>query len=267
MKDTGTRSKCSPAATVVKHAETAASGCRGGILAAQNVWSYSLTSLAKGRGLPSSLDALADWLESRSPDGRWSGKIYVASTIEWAEGEFLQSGCSPNYRAGWWSLTCCKHEMRSGGPMRKRLKHPEDESVFIFTLARQDKQGRQGLVSVAKVTEHFDDMATYADYLRATRDRAFMSSRLTRTRRNDGELGWRFGDCHADRSGTVGEPHCDHVHYDHDQWKRDSSGEHALLVSDCFLLWRTPQLFARKKLKQSRFGHDIAPQRLSQMLH
>jgi hypothetical protein len=73
---------------------------------------------------PTSLPGLRKWLEAQSQSGHWKGKIYVASTIEWDDGErtFKQSGCSPNYRGGWWTLACCKHAMRAVKPFEEAVQ-------------------------------------------------------------------------------------------------------------------------------------------------
>ena len=60
--------------------------------------------------------------------------------------------------SGWWSLACCKHDMRTARPFRAKAI---DLSVpsYVFTLASLDPDIGQALVSVAQVTEHcFDTM-------------------------------------------------------------------------------------------------------------
>lgn len=170
--------------------------------------------------------------------------------------------------AGWWSLTCCKHEMRSASPMQNALSQPGNGSVFIFTLAEQDHRRRQSLVSVAKVTEHFQNMAAYARRLLYSRDSALISSRLSRRRRNDGLFGWRFGDCHSDRSGVIGAPHPDHEHGLNRGhcWAADNAPGHSLFLSNRHLVWSDPKIFSRRTLKQSRYGHNIDPTTLLSLL-
>ena len=231
---------------------------------------YSLSRIALTHTAPTTLTVLGAWLHDNSPNGCWRGKIYVASTISWdgKQNTFVQRGCSPNYMAGWWSLTCCKHDMRSGGPLRRVLAQRNSEAVFIFTLAEQDEMNRQGLVSVAKMTEHFPDMQTYARRILSSRDGRLISSRLSRRRQNDDLFGWRFGDCHANRSGEVGAPHPEHEHGKNRAhcWDRDNTPGHELLLSDCFKIWPTPVFFSKQTLKQSRYGLGLNGGTLSKLL-
>jgi hypothetical protein len=239
----------------------------GTTLAANSIPNYSLSGPASTAS-PSTIHGLQRWLSANSPKCQWSGKLYVARTISWNGTCFFQKGCSPNYQAEWWTLTCCKHEMRSAGPINSALNRPNDIAVFIFTLAEQDTHGIQRLVSVAKVTEHFRTMADYANRLRTSRHSALISSRLTRHLRNDGLFGWRFGDCHSDRSGVVGAPHVDHEHGQNrgNCWATDNTVGHTLLMSDRFLIWPQSVFFSAHTLKQSRYGHNISPGNLRQLL-
>jgi hypothetical protein len=231
------------------------------------VQDYSVSALAS-ESPPSTVLALEEWLSGNSPHGHWMGKIYVASTISWTGNAFMQKGCSPNYQAGRWTLCCCKHQMRSARPINDALVQTADIAVFIFTVAKQDANRNQNLVSVAKVTTHFPDMTAYAQHLLRSGNRALLSSRLSRRRRNDGWLGWRFGDCHSDRSGTIGAPHMDHEHGSNRGhcWAPDNALGHTLLMSDCFLIWRRPVFSSTRTLKDSRYGHNINPRNLRRLL-
>lgn len=116
--------------------------------------SYSLGSLSSATA-PEDFEQLEEWLSCNGKHNSWDGKIYVSSTIYWnsAGYEFLQTGCSPNYHAGWWSLACCKHDMREARPFRAEAT---DDSIptYVFTLASLDRTVGQPLVSVAQVDEH-----------------------------------------------------------------------------------------------------------------
>jgi hypothetical protein len=228
--------------------------------------SYSLGRLARTNP-PGTLASLQQWLSASSPNGNWKGKLYVASTISWNQSDFIQEGCSPNYQAGWWTLTCCKHDMRSGGPINAALSRPTEIAVFIFTLSRMDLHGNQHLVSVAKVTEHFCGMPDYAQRLIRSGDRSLISSRLTRYRTGS-SLGWRFGDCHANNRGAIGIPYADHVHGINygSSWHTDNQLGHTLLMSNCFLIWPKPFFHSAKTLEQSRYGHDITANNLHLLL-
>ena len=228
---------------------------------------YPLAQFAS-KAPPRSVTALEQWLAANSPHGNWTGKLYVARSISWNGSAFLQHGCSPNYHAGWWTLTCCKHEMRSASPINHALSDPAGIAVFIFTLTEQDSTGSQNLVSVAKVTAHFSAMSAYARHLIRSGDPALISSRLSRNRRNDGLFGWRFGDCHSDRRGKIGAPHVDHEHglnRDH-SWDADNATGHTLLMSNRFLVWSRPAFSSTHTLKQSRYGYNIDAGSLRRLL-
>jgi hypothetical protein len=219
---------------------------------------YPLTQRFRSSA-PGNLHRLKRWLTDYGRHPTWDGKMYVASTIYWDEdsSEFRQTGCSPNYQAGWWSLACCKHDMRTARPFRDKAT---DLSIptYVFTLAKQHPAVGQALVSVAQVTEHsFDTMADYAEFLLTGGDRALTSSRLTRVRHDDGLLGWRFGDCHSDKFGHISRPYPEHVHHEEKYWETDINGEHIILASHRFLVWPEPVFVARTTQKQSRFGKDI----------
>lgn len=219
----------------------------------KNVGFYSLKGISV---VPQTLFELETWLGED-----WDGKIYVAKTISWNGREFHQSGCSPNYMAGWWSLACCKHQMRAGFPFQKKV-FDYKKPTYIFTLAKQSVPKQpQSLVSVARITNHFKTMKEYASFLR-TKGNKLLSSRLSRESSNDGMLGWRFGDCHADFAGKVGHPHKGHVHAEGGEWKKDcpekkQSRGHLILISDEFIVWNKPAFKARHIFKQGGSGFNI----------
>lgn len=219
---------------------------------------YPLAPLAtEPASAPKSLDELEAWLTENGAHATWDGKLYVASTIEWNDeaNQFRQSGCSPNYYGGGWTLACCKHDMRSGEPFRAAAV---DLSIptYVFTLARKGPIAGQPLVSVARIDRTFETMEDYATFLRSC-GRTLRASRLTRCHRDDGLLGWRFGDCHANDDGDVGEPDPGHVHHWVEDWKRDTNGEHLILFSEQFILWERPLFAAQQTERQSRFGRNM----------
>jgi hypothetical protein len=234
---------------------------------------YSLRRLASG-SLPSTIAELQTWLSKHHKRGEWDGKLYVARSIFRSSQppEFRQRGCSPNYHAGLWSLACCKHPMRAAKPFRGQVTN-YTVPTFVFTLAKKDAtEGSQALVSVAKITEHFETMGEYAKFLLEEGKPKLISSRLTRVHNDDGLLGWRFGDCHADEQGRVGAPDRNHVHghgcWDHGQpcWKVDNDKTHLILISDKFLLWDRPVFFAKTTIKQLRHGKNLRADNLADVL-
>jgi hypothetical protein len=228
---------------------------------------YSLERWAS-KSLPKTMEGLRNWLSKHNKTKQWDAKLYVARSIEWNEDppEFRQTGCSPNFQARLWSLACCKYPMRAAAPFRDQAK---DGSIptFVFTLAR--KHGSfQPLVSIAKLTARlcFETMEEYARFLLKSGKHKLISSRLTRTREKDLSLARRFGDCHADRQGSIGAPSSHHVHAHRDAWKADINGDHLILVSKEFLLWDHPVFATRKTIGQSRYGKNLTPENLTDIL-
>jgi hypothetical protein len=228
---------------------------------------YSLEKFAS-KSIPRTIKGLLSWLSAHHESGQWDAKIYVASSIVWNDDppEFRQTGCSPNFHAGLWSLACCKYPMRGAQPFRGQVK---DKTIptFVFTLAsKAPHEGFQALVSVAKVTGAFETMEEYARFLLDRGTRKLISSRLTRVRADDGLLGSRFGDCHADRKGIVGTPDKDHVHSGSNAWRNDVNGNHLILVSRTFLLWDRPVFITQRTIGQSRYGQNLTPENLEYVL-
>jgi hypothetical protein len=182
----------------------------------------------------------------------------VASTISFdaKQSAFLQEGCAPNYLGGLWTLTCCKHAMRSAQSFKTAVKSGDCATVILTLSKVRCPDHRQYLVSAAKVTAWFDTMDDYAKYLLKLGDERLLSEKLSRERRATG-LGWHFGDCHADRDGRVDEPVKGHVHKGKDG--RDRDGNHLLLASDSFVVWKCPTLRAKSLLYQSRYGLTVTP--------
>ena len=206
---------------------------------------------------------LRSW--SSSNNDEWLGKLYVASTIWYDEGEsaFLQNGCSPNYRGGLWTLACCKHNMRSAERFKEQVKSGQN-SVMILTLSKASGlTHQQYLVSAAKVTAWFETMRQYEAHLLQLSTTKLLGEKLSNRRRSTG-LGRHFGDCHTDGRGRVANPNKPHVHAH--KAGRDLDGTHLILVSDCFEVWNRPILRVKKTLRQSRYGINISPGNLHQLL-
>ena len=47
--------------------------------------------------------------------------VYVVATVEWRDGQFVQSGNSPNFQGGLITLCVCKHFMRTDPTFRNRV--------------------------------------------------------------------------------------------------------------------------------------------------
>lgn len=226
---------------------------------------YSLTPFFAHRTPPADFAELAKWLMRNDREKHWDGKFYVARTIKWnsRDREFRQEGCSPNYHSALWSLACCKHKMRSARPRDK----VDEMSVptYIFTLSsKANDESIQALVSVAEISIGLKTMKDYADHL-LTKNKSLISSRFTRERCDDGLLGWRFGDCHSDSEGNIGQPDSGHVHFP-DDWRQDKDGKHEILLAERFVVWRDPVFIARDTIKQSAFGGNISEKNLDRVL-
>lgn len=215
---------------------------------------------------PRTISALQTWLGKS-----WDGKIYVAPTICWneKEKEFRQRGCSPNYMAGWWTLACCKYDMRASVPFKGNV-FDFSKPTYVFTLS-ECIGGEQALVSVARVTKCFRTMGEYADFLK-TRNKKLASSRFSRECNDDGMRGWHFGDCHADSDGRVDRPNSGHVHSRGGKWEADcpekkQSRDHLILVSNQFIVWAKPAFVKVKPpFKRSRYGVNIDESKLRSFL-
>ena len=139
--------------------------------------------------------------------------------------------------------------------------------MVIFTLASccNALEHKQYLVSVAKVTRCFGSMNEYAHYVLKQKREKLLWEKLSRLPRGKRGLGWRFGDCHADRKGEVKEPGEGHVHAGC-KARGDLKPGHLIVVSDCFVTWHRPKLWANRTIHQSRFGIDVTPDNLNELL-
>jgi len=155
--------------------------------------------------------------------------------------------------------------MRSAKSLRGQI---DDTSIptYIFTLSSNaNDEAIQALVSVAEISIGLETMKAYADHLLTTENKSLISSRLTRERRDDGLLGWRFGDCHSDSKGNIGSPDSGHVHFP-DDWRQDVNGKHEILLAERFVIWREPFFIARDIIKQRRFGGNVSEKNLDRVL-
>jgi hypothetical protein len=130
------------------------------------------------------LAELQRWIDENTGGRTWTGRIYVAHTIDWSENDgFSQYGCSPNFMAGWWSLCCCKHNLPRYWALGEWLADRENRPVFIFTLAGQSGGDWQPLASVAAITKYFESPEEYARFV--LREKNLFESRLSRLRQNE----------------------------------------------------------------------------------
>ncbi|QSG02796.1 hypothetical protein [Natranaeroarchaeum sulfidigenes] len=158
------------------------------------------------------------------------GRIYPADSIDYTEQSGLtQTGSSPSYWGGLWSLTCCKHDMRQehffdyfeereAGVLRPT------EPLFIFTCA--GKMGsdrpkwadtkRRWLSSVALVTHAFRGMDDYGEFLLDRREEIWRPRISTQSGEKSNKWAIEHGDCHAiigdNEVEEVGSPFPDHDH-------------------------------------------------------
>ncbi len=178
---------------------------------------------------------LRRWIKEKSGRKGWTGRIYVAKTIRWTDtAGFYQTGCAPNFTAGWWSLCCCKHKLLRYRALGTWLAELENCPLFIFTLASQDDGDWQPLVSVAKITKYFNSPEGHAQFVCAeTKLSESRLSRLTQNEHHNNQFkAWLFGDCHSNTKGELGRPVDGHVHRyrgqdETDLWKMTISQKRA----------------------------------------
>jgi hypothetical protein len=108
-------------------------------------------------------------------------------------------------------------------------------------------------------------MLKYGKWLNR-QSRRLRDSKLTIRRVNDGQLGWRFGDCHVDTKGELHAPHYHHDHFENNAWKWDANSDHMIVASDNSLVWSEPLFGAGRILKQSRYGMNISKSNLAELL-
>jgi len=165
--------------------------------------------------------------------------------------------------------------MRSNKQFRDQVENSRKRNgaYFIFTLASNKGSGLppggQALVSIARITQTFDNMELYAKFL-CGQSQAIKLSRLTRQQADDKYKGWQFGDCHADCKGVLGRPNGNHSHSKGDEWKSDIKSDikkkRLILYSDHFLIWEEPKIISRMTIRQDRWGRDISPDTLGELL-
>lgn len=162
------------------------------------------------------------------------GRMYVASSVGYkGEEGFVQTGSSPSYFGGLWTLACCKKPMRREEGFTKLFEEPYDDGVlypktpiFIFTCASSSRDKghpdeaearRNWLASVAMVTQGFWSMEDYGRYLQEHMSSEAVNRRLTgvtTTPESERDIARRKGDCHIDNNGNVCAPPPEHDHGD-----------------------------------------------------
>lgn len=206
---------------------------------------------------------------------------YVASTIKFRGGgdsvEGYQTGCSPNYFGGLWSLACCKHDMRRSSKVKNRIfgwdGTSEDElspsrPMFIFTYGEKFR-GHQYLASVALVTHGFKTMEAYGEYLQSRSVPDFAAKARITSQMNTTTEADQFGDCHygeyypsEDHPHTSESPPCSCGSRGRSTsaFEDDLSHDHVICVSEpgFWITWEDPAFETRSGSKgQNRWGRPI----------
>jgi len=166
-----------------------------------------------------------------SEDPSIDGRLYVARTVGYDNDEgFVQTGSSPSYFGGLWSLACCKKSMRGQDSFTGLFEEHDDgglhpaKPVFIFTCSSTSKghpeaavRERNWLASVAMVTRGFRSMEDYGSYLQENFSDQAVNRRLTGVTTvpsSQREVARHKGDCHIDDTGEVCAPPEGHDHHD-----------------------------------------------------
>ena len=137
----------------------------------------AIVDISDAEGLKGWMEQTIDGAPIDFDNDNFDCRRYIASSIyckSTGNGPIpYQTGCSPNYFGGLWSLACCKHDMRGNWKVKNDVfgwtetkgdvlepKHP----FFVFTYSKQSN-GHQYLASLALVTRGFKSMEAYGEYL------------------------------------------------------------------------------------------------------
>lgn len=236
------------------------------------------------------IDSLGTNLDSFA-DSPVHGRIYPASSIDYIQGRGLtQSGSSPSYWGGIWSLTCCKHDMRQEHffdyfEERETGVLRPTEPLIVFTCAGKVGSDRpewadterRWLTSVALVTHAFRGMDDYGEFLLQHEEEAWRSRISTQTEGQSTDWANEHGDCHAvvqeGEVTGVGSPPLDHDHVsnsgtsecgchvtidpEHDHmYQDDNSPSNLKFVSapGYWISWSEPEFYWTVGNSRNRFG-------------
>jgi hypothetical protein len=208
---------------------------------------------------PRTTKGLKRWITAHAGGSNWIGRLYVANTIEWTGTEFRQRGCAPNFATGWWSMACCKHQMRTSRPLNAHLD--KGGTLFVFTLCKIGKDKRQYLVSVARASEEdtFHSMRGYARFILDHGSARMIASRMNRSAKASA-FGRVYGDCHADGHAWVGAPPIGHRHRQyqgHSAWKSDNRTGHRIICTREFIVWAEPAFRATSVIKRNHRNLNV----------
>ena len=173
---------------------------------------------------------------------------YVIKTIRKYDGEFVQTGCGPNFQGGLITLCTCKHRMRTS------MDVEEWRGTWIAGFTGSSAGERMNFLFYLMRVEH-----AFASH----HDLWFTPAVSSETKQAKAAHLDRFGDIFRPRDGTVDPrdpgsyfpPRADHCHAK--AWKQDVSYDKgyggrpaALLVGDSTrsFLWSRPLLYCSDKL-------------------
>lgn len=157
-------------------------------------------------GLVENLDSELEPFEKSPVNGR----IYPASSINYTrDSGHVQTASSPAYGGGFWSLACCKHDMRQEHFFDYFEEHESGvlrptQPLFIFTTAGKGGSDKpkgaetkhRWLVNVALVTHAFRDMEDYGRFL-IEQEESVWKPRISTDPDDDSAWARKYGDCHA----------------------------------------------------------------------
>ena len=155
-----------------------------------------------------------------------AGRLYIAASINWYEDSksFTQIGSAPRFDGRLWSLTTCKHSMRSSGTFSDHFEECDSDMnlegdvyqpkrpFFVLTVASKEDFDEQYLVSVALVTRAFERMCDYYEYLCSDEVSADAKESRVVGMDENGKARQELGDCLVDDEGTEIRPPLGHWH-------------------------------------------------------
>lgn len=234
------------------------------------------------------IESLRSWMESKISEASVEFEVdaidcyrYIASSVTFrGEGDSIegyQTGCSPNYFGGLWSLACCKHYMRRSSKVTNRIfgwnDTESDELIpnhpmFVFTFGEQSR-GHQYLASIALVTHGFKTMDAYGEYLLNQRVSEFAAKARITQQMNTTPEADRYGDCHyGPYHPSEHHPHtsesppcsCGSRGRATSAYEEDLSQDHVICVAEPghWITWEYPAFETRSGSKQQNaWGRPI----------
>jgi len=183
--------------------------------------------------------------------------VYVLTTVETIQGDFVQTGSAPNFQGGYITLCICKHRMRT-------WRKPDDwKDIWIagFTGVNILNDHRNYLFYLMRVQKAFQSHKELWDWLPS-----YVRTAKDASRHKCGDI-YRPISNLKDKFNPIhySEPIKNHVHFKNNEWYNDINyktkvGKRpALLVGvpEYSFLWSQPKIYFNKKLPRTKKWNDI----------